>query len=93
MGLVIPPTVMIEHQMEELLVAWGITYINIGKISADSIANRIKTEKPNILLTNIERLEDTSVQSALLSVRLRYVAIEELQVSTRPISSASLCLC
>ena len=89
----IPPTVMIEQQMEGLLVAWGIRYINIGKISPGSIANRIGKEKPNILLSNIERLEDTTVQSALLSVRLRYVAIDELQVSIGPILGASLSLC
>ena len=89
----IPPTVMIEQQMEGLLVAWGIRYINIGKISPSSIANRIGKEKPNILLSNIERLEDTTVQSALLSVRLRYVAIDELQVSIGPILGASLSLC
>ena len=88
----IPPTVIIEQQMEELLVAWGIKYINIGKISPISIADRIEREKPSILLTNIERLEDTTVQSALLSVRLSYVAIDELQVSIRPIVGASLCL-
>ena len=93
MALVIPPTVMIEQQMEGLLVAWGIRYINIGKISPGSIANRIGKEKPNILLSNIERLEDTTVQSALLSVRLRYVAIDELQVSIGPILGASLSLC
>ena len=86
----IPPTVIIEQQMEALLVAWGIKYINIGKISPISIADRIEREKPSILLTNIERLEDTTVQSALLSVRLRYVAIDELQVSIRPIFGASL---
>ena len=93
MALVIPPTVMIEQQMEGLLVAWGIRYINISKISPGSIANRIGKEKPNILLSNIERLEDTTVQSALLSVRLRYVAIDELQVSIGPILGASLSLC
>ena len=84
---------MIEQQMEGLLVAWGIKYINLGKISSVSIANRIEKEKPNILLSNIERLEDSTVQSALLSVRLRYVAIDELQVSIGPILSASLSLC
>ena len=92
-ALVIPPTVMIEQQMEGLLVAWGIKYINLGKISSVSIANRIEKEKPNILLSNIERLEDSTVQSALLSVRLRYVAIDELQVSIGPILGASLSLC
>ena len=84
---------MIEQQMEGLLVAWGIKYINLGKISPVSIANRIEKEKPNILLSNIERLEDSTVQSALLSVRLRYVAIDELQVSIGPILGASLSLC
>ena len=53
-GLVIPPTLVIEHQMEKLMTTWGIKFLHLCKIEAVDLAITIKREKPSILLTNIE---------------------------------------
>ena len=79
-GLVIAPTLVIEHQMENTLKYWGTRFLNLSKITTDTIADQIKKESPHTLICNVERLKDPNVQSALLSLKLSYVAIDETQV-------------
>ena len=80
MGLVIPPTLVIEQQMEMLMTSWGTSFLNLSSVSVGEIAAVIQRDRPFILLSNIERLDDTEVQAALLSLHISYVAIDEAQV-------------
>lgn len=79
-GLVIPPTLVIEHQMERQMAFWGTTFLNLSKVRTEYISSMIQREKPSILLSNIERLENPEVQASLLTLRLSYVAVDEAQV-------------
>jgi hypothetical protein len=79
-GLVIPPTVVIEQQLEALMAASGIKFINLGTTTPDQIPEAIRREQPTILLGRIELLDDREVQSALLTIKLTYVSMDEIQV-------------
>ena len=79
-GLVIPPTLVIDHQMQKLMSTWGTTFLHLDKILPEDLVVAIQKEKPHILLSSIERLKDKTVLAALLTTRISYVAVDESQV-------------
>jgi hypothetical protein len=80
-GLVIPPTVVIEQQLEAQMAAWGIKFLNLASTTPDQIPEAIRRLQPSIILGRIELLDDREVQSALLTTKLTYVSLDEIQVS------------
>ena len=82
MALVISPTIVIDQQMQQLMAAWGTKFVHLGNVEPESLAAVIRREKPHILLSSIERLQDKRVLSALLTVKLSYVSVEEAQVNS-----------
>ena len=82
MALVISPTIVIEQQMQQLMSAWGTKFVHLGNVEPENLAAVIGREKPHILLSSIERLQDKTVLSALLTVKLSYVSVEEAQVNS-----------
>ena len=80
MALVISPTLVIEQQMQQLMTAWGTKFLHLGTVEPESLAAVLRREKPHILISSIERLQDKTVLAALLTVKLSYVSIEEAQV-------------
>ena len=80
----IPPTLVIQHQMEQQMAAWGVKYLHLDKVDPDALAATLRRMKPDILLSTIERLENKDILSALLTIRLSYVAVEEAQVCFQP---------
>ena len=83
-GLVIPPTLVIQQQMERQMAAWGVRFLHLDKEDPDDLAARLRRMKPDILISTIERLENKDILSALLTIRLSYVAVEEAQVCSQP---------
>ena len=79
-GLVIPPTLVIDHQMQSLMTLWGTSFLHLDKTSIEDLAIYIQRKKPHILLSSIERLTDKSLLRALLTTKIRYVAVDESQV-------------
>ena len=79
-ALVISPTIVIDQQMQQQMTAWGVKFLHLASVDPDSLADNIRRIKPRILLSSIERLQDTAVLNALLTVRLVYVAVDETQV-------------
>jgi hypothetical protein len=80
-GLIIPPTLLIDHQMQQLMTTWGTTFLHLDKVKAEDLAATIQREKPAILLSSIERLKDKTVLTALFTIRLDYISVDEAQVS------------
>lgn len=80
----IPPTLVIQQQMERQMAAWGVRFLHLDKEDPDDLAARLRRMKPDILISTIERLENKDILSALLTIRLSYVAVEEAQVCSQP---------
>ena len=83
-AMVVPPTLVIQQQMQELMTAWGTKWLNLGDVDPEELAATLRRTKPSLLIASIERLQDKRVLDALLTVRLSYVAIDEAQVSSCP---------
>ena len=79
-ALVIPPLQTIEIQMCTICEEWGIKYLNLGAIDVNSIADHIAAEKPFILISSIEKINNPEVQKQLFNLKLDYIAIDEAQV-------------
>ena len=82
LALVVPALVVIETQMESAMDSTGTRYLNLGKIEASKISEKIASYKPDILICAIETLARLEVQQALLSTKLVYIALDEAQVIT-----------
>ena len=83
-AMVVPPTLVIQQQMQELMTAWGTKWLNLGDVDPEELAATLRRTKPSLLIASIKRLQDKRVLDALLTVRLSYVAIDEAQVSSCP---------
>ena len=79
-GLVIPPTLVIDHQMQNLMTLWGTSFLHLDKTPIEDVAMYIQRKKPHILLSSIERLTDKSLLTELLTTKISYVAVDESQV-------------
>ena len=79
-ALVIPPLQTIESQMSIVCDEWGISYLNISLCDVDAIGDRLKTEKPRIILASVEKISDHAVQKQLSVVKFDYIAVDEAQV-------------
>ena len=66
--------------MQQQMKAWGVKYLHLASVDSDSLTDTLRRTKPRILLSSIERLQETAVLNALLTVRLVYVAVDETQV-------------
>ena len=78
--MVIPPTVMIQQQMQRQMIFWGTSFLDLSQVKVENLASTIQKERPSILLSSIERIKDEEVQRALLIICINYVAIDEAQV-------------
>ena len=78
--MVIPPTVMIQQQMQRQMIFWGTSFLDLSQVKVENLASIIQKERPSILLSSIERIKDEEVQRALLTICINYVAIDEAQV-------------
>ena len=78
--MVIPPTVMIQQQMQRQMIFWGTSFLDLSQVKVENLASIIQKERPSILLSGIERIKDEEVQRALLTICINYVAIDEAQV-------------
>ena len=79
-ALVIPPLQTIDIQMCAVCEEWGIKYLNLGSIAVNSIADQIAAEKPFILISSIEKINNHEVQKQLFNLKLDYIAVDEAQV-------------
>lgn len=87
-GLVIPPTVVIEQQNESIMQAWGINFLNLANIKVEEVAGTIDKQKPSIIIASVERLQEEGVLTALLPVNISYVSVDEAQVHWFPLLCA-----
>ena len=79
--MIVPPTLVIDQQMQQLLSAWNIKFLHLDSVPPEQLASFLEKEKPSILLSSIERLTEREVQAALLTIRIVYMAIDEFHVS------------
>ena len=54
--------------------------MNLGAIDVNNIADHIAAEKPFILISSIEKINNLEVQKQLFNLKLDYIAIDEAQV-------------
>ena len=80
-GIVIPPLISIEYQMEQVCQSWKIPYLNISGIPATEIMSSLKSASAKIMIASIESISDVAVQKAIQNLSVNYVAVDECQVS------------
>ena len=80
MGLVILPLVSLEAQVENKMEEVGIKFINIKKIQPSELATKIETEKPRMLVANVESLASPAMQRVISRFPLAFIAVDECQV-------------
>jgi hypothetical protein len=81
MGLILVPLVSIEAQVEAKMTQLGIKFLSLTRTPAAELVGRIRAEKPQMLVTNVETLASCAVQRAVSRFPLAYIAIDECQVS------------
>ena len=80
-AIVIPPLQTIQMQMAATCESWEIPYLNLSDINPSTIAEKVATEQPKVLLSSIEDISNCSVQAQLQCLRVAYVAVDECQVT------------
>ena len=87
-ALVIPPLQTIQLQMVNICSEWHIPFLNLSECSnPEEIVTKIAATRPKIILCSIEDISRVEVQSSLQLVPIKYIAIDECQVSQPFLSS------
>ena len=60
---------------------WGINFLNLSSISEVLIGETILAQKPQILISSIEKISNPGVQKQLSNLSLEYISIDEAQVN------------
>ena len=82
LAIVVPPLQTIQMQMACVCEEWGIPHVNLSDIQNPSeIQHKIDEAKPKIILASIEDISNHAVQSQLQTLDIKYIAIDECQVS------------
>ena len=77
----IPPLQTIESQMCSVCKLWGINFLNLSSVSEVLIGETILAQKPQILISSIEKISNPDVQKQLSSLSLEYISVDEAQVN------------
>ena len=83
-GIVIPPLISIEHQMESICREWNIPCCNASNIGVTEILSSIKANRAKLLIASIELISDVTVQKAIQNLKVNYISVDECQVCTTP---------
>ena len=61
-GIVIPPLISIELQMEAICKKWAIPYVNLAGVVAKDIVSHVASSKAKLVISSIESISDEVVQ-------------------------------
>ena len=79
-GIIIPPLLTIEFQIEAVCRKWDIPYLNLSSVETTDIMSTLRSNDTKIVIASIECISDINVQKAIRDLKVNYVSIDECQV-------------
>ena len=78
----IPPLQTIQMQMASICKKWSIPYLDLSDVQSPAqIPQKLAELEPKIILSSIESVSNSAIQTQLQSLEVSYIAIDECQVS------------
>ena len=79
-GMIIPPLLTIEFQIEAVCRQWNIPCLNLSSVGTADIMSTLKSSNVKMVIASIECISDIAVQKAIRELKVNYVSIDECQV-------------